>query len=212
MLSDGFETMTITTNLGVIEALLDLSKAHCAAASFKYLGEQKFLDDSACHRLDPTVKTLTCGYPKNSGTGGPAYQFADEDVPTQPLPAASPSPGASAPAGATYYAKGTIVLDNTGANTNGSQFSIVYATGAPFRPTYSVVGTVTKGLDLVETVARAGAAPDGKPTKPLIVQGLTVALPAAPTTAPATATGTTAPPRRPRKIPWPAGHPQATDT
>jgi peptidyl-prolyl cis-trans isomerase B (cyclophilin B) len=196
-LHSGFETMTITTNLGAIEALVDTSKAPCAAASFKYLGEKGFFTGSTCHRLSTNVKTLTCGDPKSDGTGGPSYQFADEDIPTAPAvqatpttsPGASPSASASAPA-ATYYAKGTIVMVNTGANTNGSQFSIVYGDGSSLGASYSVVGTVTKGLDIVEKVAQAGAldtagksAVEGKPKTALTIQQLTVALPAAPSDA-----------------------------
>ena len=204
-LRSGFETMTITTNLGPIEALLDLSKAPCAAASFKYLGEKAFFNGSNCHRLDTDVKTLTCGDPKGDGTGGPSYQFADEDLPTSPIavppasappspsspsPTASSSASPSAPA-PTYYAKGTIVMVNSGADTNGSQFSIVYGDASTLGSTYSIVGTVTKGLEIVEQVAAAGAvdtenkpAVDGKPKTTLTIQQLTVALPGAPSATP----------------------------
>lgn len=200
ILRSGFETMTIQTDLGDIEARLDLSKAPCTAASFRYLGEQKFLDGTSCHRLNTTTKTLTCGDPTGDGTGGPAYQFADEDVPTTPLPSVSPSPEASAPAVDTYYAKGTIVLANTGAGTNGSQFSIVYGDASTLPATYSVVGTVTKGLDLVEAVGRDGAvdgqgqpAAEGRPKSPVAVKSLTVGTPTVPPAAPETSTSAAPP-------------------
>jgi peptidyl-prolyl cis-trans isomerase B (cyclophilin B) len=79
------------------------------------------------------------------------------------------------------------VMVNTGANTNGSQFTIVYGDASTLGGSYSVVGTVTKGLDIVEQVARAGAVDtqskptvEGKPKTALTIQQLTVALPAAP--------------------------------
>jgi peptidyl-prolyl cis-trans isomerase B (cyclophilin B) len=215
-LRSGFETMTITTNLGVIEALLDLSKAPCTAASFGYLGSKAFFNGSNCHRLSTAAKTLTCGDPKSDGTGGPSYQFADEDVPTTPVAAATPtaapsasvsaSPSESAtPTGPAYYAKGTIVLVNTGANTNGSQFSIVYGDGSTLSAAYSIVGTVTKGLDIVEKVAEAGAVDaenkvvaEGKPTTTMTIQQLTVTVPGAAGTEPTTTTEpTTAPTTEP---------------
>lgn len=202
-LHSGFETMTIKTNLGDIEALLDLSKAPCAAASFKYLGGKAFFNGSNCHRLNTAVKTLTCGDPKSDGTGGPSYQFADEDVPTQPVAATAPTadpsaaasasatPSSSASAGPSYYAKGSIVLVNTGANTNGSQFSIIYGDASTLSAAYSVVGTVTKGLDIVQKVAEAGAvsadnkaAVEGKPNTTLTIQQLSVAVPGEPTSDP----------------------------
>jgi peptidyl-prolyl cis-trans isomerase B (cyclophilin B) len=88
---------------------------------------------------------------------------------------------------------------NTGANTNGSQFSIVYGDGSSLGASYSVVGTVTKGLDIVEKVAQAGALDtagksvvEGKPKTALTIQQLTVALPAAPSDA-VTPSGTPTP-------------------
>lgn len=213
-LHSGFETMSIKTNLGDIEALLDTSKAPCAAASFKYLGEKAFFNGSSCHRLNTDMKTLTCGDPKSDGTGGPSYQFADEDIPTVALaddtptadPSASPdaspsgtpsasssaSPSATssaspAPTGPRYYAKGTIIMVNSGANTNGSQFMIVYGDGSTLGAAYSIVGTITKGLELVEQVAQGGIdatdskpITEGKPKTALTIQQLTVALPGAP--------------------------------
>jgi peptidyl-prolyl cis-trans isomerase B (cyclophilin B) len=188
----GFETMTIKTNLGDITALLDLTKAPCAAASFKFLGEKAFFNGSNCHRLNTDAKTLTCGDPHGDGTGGPSYQFTDKVVPTAPLAnsAASPStsPGAATPAaGASYYAKGTIMMVNTGANANGSQFTIVYGDASTLAAAYSIVGTVTTGLDIIEKVAQGGAintanqpAVEGKPKTTLTIQQLTVAVPGAP--------------------------------
>jgi peptidyl-prolyl cis-trans isomerase B (cyclophilin B) len=192
-LRSGFETMTIKTNLGDITALLDLTKAPCAAASFKYLGGKAFFNGSNCHRLNTDAKTLTCGDPNGDGTGGPSYQFADEVVPTAPLtgsaatPSTSPSATTTA-AGASYYAKGTIVMGvNTGANTNGSRFTIVYGDASTLPASYSIVGTVTTGLDIVEKVAQGGAvntanqsAVEGKPKTTLTIQQLTVAVPGAP--------------------------------
>jgi len=207
-LRSGFETMTITTNQGPINVLMDLSKTPCTAASFAFLGQQNFFSGSHCHRLNTEAKTLTCGDPNSDGTGGPSYQFANEDLPTTPIaPPGSPDVTASASPGATYYAKGTVVLVNTGADTNGSQFTIVYGDGSTLSPAYSVVGTVTSGLDIVEKVAQGGAANDGKtavegkPVIDLTIQQLVVNTPAGesatPTaqspSAPATPGATTSP-------------------
>ena len=176
-LRSGFEQLNISTNLGDISALVDLSKVPCTAASFKHLGEQNFFANSTCHRLSTPSKILTCGDPRSDGTGGPTYQFADESLPTEPVPA--PTPDASAAATTSYYGKGTLIMANTGPNTNGSQFSIVYGDGSDLPPSYTVVGTITTGMEIVEGVAQAGAvdlggqaAPDGKPTTALTIQQL----------------------------------------
>ena len=202
----GMQTMTIKTNLGDIETEIDLSKAPCTAVSMGFLGEKKFYEGSVCHRLSWISKLLTCGDPRGDGSGSPSYQFADENLPTAPLAPASPSTGASpsaspgaSPSGpATYYAKGTIVMVNTGGNTNGSQFSIIYADGSSLAPAYSIVGRVTKGLGIIEGVAEAGAVDDkgastaeGKPNQDLIIQQLFVG--AAPAVSPSVTPSASAP-------------------
>jgi peptidyl-prolyl cis-trans isomerase B (cyclophilin B) len=192
---EGIETMTITTSLGEIQADIDLAKAPCAAASFAYLGEKGFFANSSCHRLNTDLRFLACGDPKSDGSGGPGYTFSDENVPTAPLSSASTSPAASAaapsPSGsaapqARYYTKGTIVMANTGPNANGSQFYIIYGDDSTLGNGYSILGTVTKGLDIVERVAKGGATDpagtdvtEGKPKTALVIQSLTVGTPAA---------------------------------
>lgn len=210
-LRDGVEDMTITTNAGVITARIDLTKAPCTAASFAYLGEKNYFNGSTCHRLNTEAKTLTCGDPKSDGSGEPSYQFADEDLPTTALvdpsapatPSTAPSASASSPPVTTYYAKGTIVMVNTGAGTNGSQFSIVYGDGSNLSPAYSIVGVITSGLDVVEKIAAAGANKDGKPAtegKPntnLTIEQLSVGStpPSASASAPASASATPSAPQ-----------------
>jgi peptidyl-prolyl cis-trans isomerase B (cyclophilin B) len=204
MRTEGTETMTIQTTEGEIQAQLDLAKAPCAAASFAYLGEKGFFANVTCHRLSTELRYLACGDPRGDGSGGPGYKFNDEDVPTTPLSGASPSASASptpsaassaspsAGAGAVYYAKGTIVMGNAGANTNGSQFYIIYDDQSTLGPAYSIVGTVVKGLDIVERVAKGGAldengkeAKQGKPRNALVIQSITVgATAASPSTSP----------------------------
>lgn len=188
----GTQTMTLKTNLGDIEATIDLSRAPCTAASFTYLAGQNFFNDSKCTRYSSVLQVLQCGDPKSDGTGSPSYQFADEDLPTAPVtpaPSASASASPSASAGsATYYRKGQIVMLSTGANTNGSQFYIVTGDTSPLSAAYSIVGTVTKGMDIVDQVAKEGAvndsgasASEGKPKKELIIQQLVMGEPVQPT-------------------------------
>jgi peptidyl-prolyl cis-trans isomerase B (cyclophilin B) len=166
---------------------MDDSKTPCTTASWKYLGGRNFYQNATCFQLDTDQKTLSCGDPKNDGTGQPSYQYANELVPSQPVNAdaattIAPSSSASpAPAGSTYYAKGSIVMINKGAGTNGGQFMIVYDDGSTLSNAYTVVGTITKGLDAVQAIAQGGAtdttgaaASHGDPNLPLIVQSVTV--------------------------------------
>jgi len=190
----GAEQLTIKTDQGDITAQIDLSKAPCTAASLTYLGSKGYYDGVACNRLDTEAMTLTCGDPKGDGTGSPGYQFPDENLPNAPVgsasaaPAASASPSASASASPepspsqvpSYYNKGTIVMANTGPNANGGQFFIIYGDGSNLKNEYSIVGGITGGLDIVESVAAAGAtnagatAIAGAPNKKLTIQQLFV--------------------------------------
>jgi peptidyl-prolyl cis-trans isomerase B (cyclophilin B) len=167
----GIQTITMTTNLGVIEAKMDTAKVPCTAASFTHLASKKFYDNTKCHRLTTQgIKVLQCGDPTGTGTGGPTYKYAEENLPTDKRPA---------------YPAGTLAMAKTQApSSTGSQFFIVYDdTDLP--ADYTVVGTITKGLDIVKSVAAAGAigdsgtaAGDGKPKKEVVIKTFTVSPPA----------------------------------
>jgi peptidyl-prolyl cis-trans isomerase B (cyclophilin B) len=87
--------------------------------------------------------------------------------------AASASPSASA---STYvYKKGTVALMNTGTNTNGSQFLIFYQDSPAVSTAYSILGTVTAGLEIIENIAKAGVGTDGaSPKDEVKISSLTV--------------------------------------
>jgi peptidyl-prolyl cis-trans isomerase B (cyclophilin B) len=177
----GTATMTVTTNQGVIKAQLDRAGAPCTVASFGYLAAKNFFNDTKCHRLTTSgIYVLQCGDPSATGSGGPSYKFPDEKL---PAPAASASP-ATTPAN--LYPAGTLAMANSGPDTNGSQFFIVYKDGSALEGKYTVFGKVTKGLDIVEKVAAGGVTPgssdsDGAPKTEVKIQSLTVAAtPAAP--------------------------------
>jgi peptidyl-prolyl cis-trans isomerase B (cyclophilin B) len=145
-------TATISTNRGPVVIKLANSKATCTVDSFVHLAQTKFWDNTQCHRVsdsqglymlqcgDPTAKgskALSCSGSNEAGSGGPGYSFADENL-----------------KGATYPA-GTLAMANSGANTNGSQFFLVFQnTGLP--ASYTPFGTITSGLAILQNVAKAG--------------------------------------------------------
>jgi peptidyl-prolyl cis-trans isomerase B (cyclophilin B) len=145
-------TATIQTNRGPIVIKLANSKATCTVNSFIHLAATKFWDNTQCHRVsdsaglymlqcgDPTAKatkTLGCTGNSEAGSGGPGYQFNDENL-----------------TGATYPA-GTLAMANAGPNTNGSQFFLVFATTS-LGANYTPFGTITSGLDILQNVGKAG--------------------------------------------------------
>jgi peptidyl-prolyl cis-trans isomerase B (cyclophilin B) len=144
----------ITTNQGTLEADLLTAKAPCTVNSFYFLGQQSYFDSTSCHRLTTSgIYVLQCGDPTATGSGGPGYLYADENL-----------------TGATYPA-GTLAMANSGPGTNGSQFFIVYK-DTQLPPSYTPFGKVTKGLDVVLKVAKAGTdngQGDGKPKTPVTI-------------------------------------------
>ena len=163
--TDGTYTATMATSVGAIAFEMDAAKAPCTVNSLRSLAHQSFFDDTACHRLtSQSIFVLQCGDPLGSGRGGPGYAFDSENL-----------------EGATYP-RGTVAMANSGApGTNGSQFFLVYQ-DSQLPPQYTPFGRVTRGLDLIDRVAKAGSTPpgDGKPKTPVQVRTLRVSACPAP--------------------------------
>jgi len=154
---DGEVKAKVKTSAGELTFTLDGKKAPCTVNSFAHLASEKYFDDTECHRLTDNV--LQCGDPTGTGSGGPGYEFANENT-----------EGAK-------YKKGVLAMANAGAGTNGSQFFIVYKDWDDLPPDYSVFGTVSSGLDKVEEIAKAGSEPegDGKPKKKVEIESISIA-------------------------------------
>ncbi len=155
---------TISTNCGDIELELDGAKAPQTVASFLQLSEDGFYDDTPCHRLTTEgIYVLQCGDPTGTGSGGPGYGYGIENAPED---------GA--------YPTGTLAMARSSdPNSNGSQFFIVYQdTMLPVEGGgYTIFGTVTKGLDIVQSIADKGVdggAGDGTPAQPISILSVSV--------------------------------------
>jgi eukaryotic-like serine/threonine-protein kinase len=149
--------MTIVTNRGRIGLQLANNESPCTVNSFVSLAEQKFFDGTQCHRLttSPGLSVLQCGDPKGDGTGGPGYEFADE-YPTDQYPHGDPA--LKRPV---RYPRGTVAMANSGPNTNGSQFFLVYR-DSQLPPAYTVFGTINAtGLATLDKIAAAGVGGGG---------------------------------------------------
>ena len=157
-------TFTISTNCGDIVIKTVGKKAPETITDLAFLANSKFFDNSFCHRLTTQgLFVLQCGDPTATGTGGPGFMFNDENKPLKDEPA--------------NYPKGTVAMANSGANTNGSQFFLVYQ-DTQLPPNYTIWGKITKGLDLIQAIADQRAykpqsdgknyyAPDGYPVQPV---------------------------------------------
>ncbi|WP_017936324.1 peptidylprolyl isomerase [Nocardioides sp. Iso805N] len=170
---------TMHTSIGDIGLTLDADTAPCTVNSFVSLAKQKYFDKTSCHRLTTEgIDVLQCGDPSGTGSGGPGYTFADELDGAKAL--VTDKEGTSA-AGETIktYPAGTVAMANAGANTNGSQFFLVYA-DSPLPPNYAVFGTIdAAGVKAIIADAAAGTdnangQGDGHPKKPVDITSVTV--------------------------------------
>ncbi|MFD0636922.1 peptidylprolyl isomerase [Catenulispora yoronensis] len=123
------------------------------------MAKKGYFDNTKCHRLTTQgIYVLQCGDPSATGSGGPGYQFQDENL-----------------TGATYPA-GTIAMANAGPGTNGSQFFIVYK-DTQLPASYTPWGKITGGLDVVTKIAAGGedtGSGDGKPKLPADIKSVTI--------------------------------------
>ena len=145
---------TISTNFGDIGIQLANNESPCTVNSFVSLAQQQFFDGTECGRLtnQPDGGMLLCGGPDNEGSGGPGYEFADE------YPTNQYKPGDPELRETVMYPRGTVVMANSGPNTNESQFNLVWR-DAEMEPQYTVFGTIDEtGLATLDKIAQAGVA------------------------------------------------------
>ncbi|OQO94924.1 peptidylprolyl isomerase [Saccharomonospora piscinae] len=137
--SEGTAKVTLHSEAGDIGLDLDRALAPCTVNSFVHLAQEGYYTDTGCHRIGTQgLQMLQCGDPTGSGTGGPGYSFADETFDSL------------------TYGRGVLAMANSGPDTNGSQFFMVFGE-APLPPDYTVFGTIDDaGLEVIDEIARAG--------------------------------------------------------
>ncbi len=159
--NSGVVESTIVLNGQDVPVSLDRATAPCGVNAFLSLASQGFYDNTQCHRLTVSdqLNILQCGDPTGQGNGGPGFSFATE------------------PPASGQYPVGTVALANAGANTNGSQFFIVYGT-ATLSPDYTILGKVTgQGMRVIDGIAAKGVqngAQDGPPVETATIGKVTV--------------------------------------
>jgi peptidyl-prolyl cis-trans isomerase B (cyclophilin B) len=144
-------TFNLKTNCGDIEITADAVKAPITVSTLAFLAKGGFYNGTICHRLTTQgLFVLQCGDPTATGGGGPNFTFKDENLPAQ---------------ADNNYPTGSVAMANSGPNTNGSQFFLVYA-DTTLGANYTLWGKITKGLDIVKSIAEYGTADgsgDGAP-------------------------------------------------
>lgn len=145
-------SITFTTNQGEIVIETTPALAPLTVNAIAALAQKNYFDNTICHRLTTEgIFVLQCGDPTGTGTGGPGFNIPDENLP-QPKE--------------NNYPAGTVAMANAGPGTSGSQFFLVYQ-DTTLGPDYTIWGSITSGLDILQTIASAGVVDGGADGAPL---------------------------------------------
>ncbi len=159
-------TMVIATSKGTIKAALNAAKAPCTVHALLTMANAKYFDGTPCHRETATnIFVLQCGDPTGTGQGGPGFAYANENT-----------DGAA-------YTRGVIAMANAGADTNGSQFFLIYknpndAGVQALGNKYTIVGKITEGLDVLDALTSPGVeggGGDGTPVSKAQITSMSIA-------------------------------------
>jgi cyclophilin family peptidyl-prolyl cis-trans isomerase len=149
--------VTLDTNCGSFTITLDQKQSPNAAASFVALVNDGFFDTTIFHRIVPGF-VIQGGDPTQSGEGGPGYTTVDK------------------PPSSAKYTHGVVAMAKTATQANGtagSQFFVVTVADAGLPADYAIVGTVTKGLGVVDRIGKLGDANE-QPTEVVEIEKATV--------------------------------------
>ena len=150
-------TITFTTNQGEFVIETNPALAPLTVNAIASLAQKNYFDNTICHRLTTSgIYVLQCGDPTGTGTGGPGFNIPDENL----LQATENN-----------YPAGTVAMANAGPGTSGSQFFLVYQ-DTTLGPDYTIWGSITSGLDILQTIASAGVVDGGTDGAP--VSGVTI--------------------------------------
>jgi peptidyl-prolyl cis-trans isomerase B (cyclophilin B) len=146
--------MALRTTCGDIEITMDAEAAPHTVNSFNFLAGEGYFDHTTCHRLTTEgIFVLQCGDPQGTGAGGPGYTIPDENLDDPDVA------GGTYPAGTVAMANQYNAQEDTGRDTGGSQFFLVYE-DSPLPPDYTPFGTITAGMDVLQKIADTGSTTD----------------------------------------------------
>ena len=141
---------TLHTSHGAVVLELFDEAAPKTVENFVGLTRKGYYDGLAFHRVIPDFM-IQGGCPRGDGTGGPGYEFEDEQ-------------------NEHGVVRGAIAMANRGPNTNGSQFFIVTAAACPWLDgKHTVFGRVVSGMDVVDAISSVERDARDRPAEPVTV-------------------------------------------
>lgn len=153
----------IKTNKGEIEVYFFGTEAPKTVENFQKLSGSGFYTNTKFHRVikgfmiqggDPFTKDDSLKM--QWGTGGPGYTFEDEINEHK-------------------IVRGVLAMANAGPGTNGSQFFIVTAQGAPWLDgAHTVFGKVVRGMDVVDIIESTPTGERDIPSSSMVIESITM--------------------------------------
>ena len=110
-------------------------KAPITVNSFVFLACKGYFNGLTFHRVLEGFMAQG-GDPTGTGSGGPGYEFVNED------------------SDLTFDKAGVVAMANAGRDTNGSQFFITFVETPQLNGGYTIFGQVTEGMDVVNAITR----------------------------------------------------------
>ena len=159
------------TTLGTFKAKLFQDMAPLAVNNFVGLAEgtkefinektgekesRPYYDGTTFHRVISGFM-IQGGCPKGDGTGGPGYEFDNENHPEL-----------------NHNKPGILSMANRGLNTNGSQFFITTVNCSNLNGDYSVFGEVVEGMDVVHAIEGQETDYADKPKTPVVINSIKI--------------------------------------
>jgi len=120
--------VNMETDKGTIRIQLFPKDAPKTVNNFVFLSREGYYDGLTFHRIIENFMAQG-GDPIGTGTGGPGYQFEDEFSDQS-------------------HVVGALSMANSGPNTNGSQFFIVYTPQTHLNGRHTVFGQVIEGMEV----------------------------------------------------------------
>ena len=147
---------TLTTSYGDLTIELYAERAPITVSNFVSLARKGFYNGLIFHRIVPGF-VIQGGDPMGNGVGGPGYKFQDEFH-----------------AELKHSKKGILSMANSGPNTNGSQFFITLSATPHLDGRHSVFGEVTKGLEVLDQIAKVERGAGDKPKVDVVIKNITI--------------------------------------
>jgi cyclophilin family peptidyl-prolyl cis-trans isomerase len=120
-------------------------KAPITVNSFVFLARQGFFNGVTFHRVLQGFMAQG-GDPTGTGTGGPGYEFVNENSDLK------------------FDKAGMVAMANAGPDTNGSQFFITFGPTSNLDGGFTIFGQVISGMDVVNNITLRN--PEQNPTSP----------------------------------------------